>query len=193
MVWLIVVAEPGDARIIAAVYGLLGVGLFSVSAAAHYRLWDPRRLHLLFQLDHSMIMVFITGTTAPMAYAVGGGTGWVLFGGMVLGAGLGVVAIWLPFHPPRGFMNTLFFIVAWWPILFTFPLQRGLGGGGLVILLAGGAVYSLGALIVGFQRPDPNPNVFGYHEIWHLFVIAGYLLHFVLVYLILSGQAPVGL
>ncbi len=192
-IWLIVIAEPGTAKVVGAIYGLVCIGLYTVSAAAHLRVWDPKRLHLLFQFDHSMIMIFIAGSTAPMAYAIGGGTGWLLFGGMVLGTGLGLIAIWLPFHPPRGFMNTLFFIVGWWPILFTLPLQRGLGGGGLALLLAGGAVFTIGALIVGFQRPDPNPNVFGYHEIWHIFVIVGNLVHLFLVYLILTGHAPIAL
>lgn len=193
MIGLTISADGTSARLIAALYGAASVSLYVVSAAAHHKVWEPERLHLLFQFDHSMIMVFIAASTAPMAYAIGGATGWLLFAGMLVGSGLGLTAIWLPFHPPRGFMNTLFFIVGWWPIMFTLPLQRGLGGGGLALLLGGGAVFTLGALIVGSQRPDPNPHVFGYHEIWHIFVIIGNLVHYYLVYLILTGHAPIGL
>lgn len=57
-------------------------------------------------------------------------------------------------------------------------------------MVAGGLIYTLGALIVGFQRPDPNPAVFGYHEIWHVLVIAANAVHFVLMWKIVTGQIP---
>jgi hemolysin III len=189
-IWLTIVADSGLAKWVAALYGVASVGMYAVSAAAHYKLWDPKRLHLLFQLDHSMIMVFFVASTGPVAYAMGGGSGLLLYLGMVVGTGVGLVAIWLPFHPPRGFINTLFFAIGWWPVLFMFPLVRGLGAGGLALLLGGGAIFTIGALIVGSQRPDPNPHVFGYHEIWHIFVIAGNSVHYVLAYLAVTGQTP---
>lgn len=192
-VFLIATADPGLPKAIAGLYGLASVGLYTASAAAHYKVWDPRRLHTYFQIDQSMIMFFIAASTAPIAYAVGGRTGWVLFVGMLIGTSLGVLTIWMPFHPPRGFMNTLFFVISWWPILFTLPLRRGLGSGGFAVLLAGGAIFTLGALIVGFQKPDPNPLVFGYHEIWHVFVIVGNVVLAVLAYLILTGHSPLSL
>jgi len=187
---LTVLAEGVTPTLIAALYGVAGVGLYSVSAVAHYKIWDPARLHRLFQLDKSMIMIFIAASTIPVGYAIGGSSGLWLTIGMVAGATLGVVALWAPFHPPRGFTNILFFLVAWWPVLFIGPIGSGLGSGGVAILLAGGAVFTVGALVVGFQWPNPNPNVFGYHEIWHLFVIAGNALHFVLVALIVTGNTP---
>ncbi len=184
------VAESGTARLIAVGYGLAGVGLYSASAAAHFKIWEPGRLHKLFMLDQSMIMVYITASTAPVAYAVGGGLGQALFFGMFAMMSLGVITIWLPFHPPRGMMNTIFLILGWWPVLFIVPIARGLGGVGLAILLAGGAVFTVGALIVGAQWPNPNPYVFGYHEIWHCFVVLGSAINFVLFALILAGNAP---
>ena len=190
---LVLRADPGLARWSAALYGLAGVGLYSASAAAHYKIWNPRQLHVLFQIDQSMIMAFIASTTAPIAYAVGGTNGSLLFGGMVLGTTLGIITIWLPFHPPKGFMNTLFFLVSWWPVFFALPLGRELGSGGLALLLFGGAVFTIGALIVGSQRPNPNPHVFGYHEIWHVFVIVGNAVHFVLISLLVTGHAPIAL
>jgi len=190
---LVIMAESGVAKGAAALYGLACIGLYAASAAAHHKIWEPARLHQLFQLDQSMIMAFIAASSAPVAYAVGGGTGWLLFGGMALGAVVGIVAIMLPFHPPRGFMNSLFFLVGWWPILFVLPLRSGIGGAGLALLIGGGAVFTLGALIVGSQRPNPNPNVFGYHEIWHVFVIVGNVVHAVLATLLLTGHAPLAL
>ena len=87
-------------------------------------------------------------------------------------------------------MNTLFFSIGWWPILFSLPLARGLGVGGMLLLLGGGALYTGGAIIVGARKPDPNPNVFGYHEIWHIFVMLANIVHYVLVWVIVTGRAP---
>lgn len=189
-VFLAVIADSGPARIVAIGYGLAAIGLYSASAAAHYKIWEPARLHKLFKLDQSMILVYIAASTAPVAYAVGGGLGWLLFGGMSVCAAAGIITIWLPFHPPRGMMNTIFLITGWWPIFFVLSIARSVGGPGIAILLGGGAVFTIGALIVGGQRPNPNPYVFGYHEIWHVFVIVGTAVHFVLFALILNGQAP---
>ncbi|MFT7474607.1 MAG: hemolysin III [Verrucomicrobiales bacterium] len=189
-IWLVTVADSGLAKWVAAAYGIASVGLYSVSAAAHYKIRDAESLHLLFQLDHSMILVFFIASTGPVSFAMGGGSGLLLYIGMAVGTGVGLVAIWLPFHPPRGFINTLFFTIGWWPVLFAFPLTRGLGAGGLAILLGGGAIFTIGALIVGSRRPDPNPHVFGYHEIWHIFVIAGNSVHYVLAYFVVTGQTP---
>lgn len=190
LIWVLAIAESPGAKVVAGLYGLASIGLYAISATAHYKVWEPSRLHLLFQLDHSMIMIFMVASTAPIAYSIGGGTGWLLFGGMVAGVASGLTAIWLPFHPPRGFMNSLFFIVGWWPVLFIIPISRGLGFGGLLLLLLGGVVFTGGALIVGAQRPDPNPHVFGYHEIWHILVVAGNAVHYALVAFIVTGQTP---
>lgn len=191
-IWLAWVAEPGVSRATAALFGIGSIALYVVSATVHHKIWPPQRLHVLFQLDHSMIMVFIAASTAPIGLAaIGGRSGWLLFLGMLLMVGIGLTAIWLPFHPPRGFMNTLFFLVSWWPILFALPLGRSLGAWGIATLLLAGAVYTVGALIVGFQRPDPDPLVFGYHEIWHVFVILGNIIMYVLVWLIVTGKTPI--
>ena len=184
------VAESPNARLVAFGYGVATIGLYSASAAAHYKVWEPAVLHRLFMVDQSMIMLYIAASTAPVAYAVGGTSGWGLFGGMLVLAILGVITIWLPFHPPRGMMNTIFLILGWWPIFFILPIARSVGGVGIAFLLVGGAILTVGAIIVGAQRPDPDPHVFGYHEIWHVFVIVGTATHFVLFALILAGNAP---
>ena len=187
---LIGVAESATGRLIGSVHLFAGIGLYGASALAHFKVWDPVRLHKFFLLDQSMILIYIAASTAPVAYAVGGGTGWLLLGGMIALATAGIVTIWLPFHPPRGMMNTIFLVTAWWPILFILPITRAIGGVGLAILLAGGVILTIGAIIVGTQRPDPNPHVFGYHEIWHAFVIVGNVVHYLLFLLILAGNAP---
>ena len=185
---LVLLAESVGGAVVALVYGLAGIGLYAVSAAAHHKVWDPARLHFLFQLDKSMIMAFIAASTLPVGYAIGGASGFWLTLGMGIGSAIGILLIWAPFHPPRGFTNALFLVVSWWPILFIGAIADGLGSAGLTLLLASAAIYTLGAFVVGSQRPNPNPLVFGYHEIWHIFVIVANALHTVLVALIVSGN-----
>ena len=187
---LTVIAEGAWPTAAAAGFGIGGVGLYTVSAAAHYKVWDPATLDRLFQLDKSMIMVFILASTLPVGLAIGGGSGLALSVGMAIGVCLGLVALWAPFSPPRGFTNCVFFAVSWWPIFFVGQIGEALGSTGVAILLAGGLIYTVGALVVGFQRPNPNPEVFGYHEIWHIFVIVAHAVHFVLVALIVTGNVP---
>jgi len=187
-VGLTLLGQNRDAALAGLVYGLGSVGLYAVSALAHHKIWEPARLHFLFRLDQSMIMAFIAASTVPVAYAIGGGTGWLLALGMLAGTSVGVALIWAPFHPPRGFTNALFLLVAWWPVFFISRIADGLGSTGLALLLAGAAVYTLGAFVVGSQLPNPDPEVFGYHEIWHVFVICANVLHAVMVALIVSGN-----
>lgn len=190
LLYLQAVANSPSARLVALGFGLAGVGLFAASGLAHHKVWKTDLLHKLFLLDQSMIMVYITASTAVVAHSVGGTAGWALCGGMALMATLGITLLWLPFHPPRGMTNTVFFVLGWWPILFVGRIADSIGSAGLVALLAGGAVFTGGALIVGFQKPDPNPEVFGYHEIWHVLVILGSTIHFWLFAQLLSGNAP---
>lgn len=187
-VGLIAVADSVLAVVVGAIFGVGLIGLYAVSAAAHYKVWDIARLHFLFRLDQSMIMAFIAASTIPVGYQIGGRSGLWLVAGMTIGATIGIVLIWAPFHPPRGFTNTLFLLVSWWPVLFIRSIADGLGSTGLTLLLAGGAVYTVGAFVVGSQRPNPNPQVFGYHEVWHVFVIVANAIHAVLVALIVSGR-----
>jgi hemolysin III len=160
--------------------------MFGVSALVHMQVWPAEKWHRLFQLDHTAIFCCFAGTTTPIALlALDGAARWFLLGGMWFGALAGIVAEWLPFHPPRGLMNTIFLVLGWFPILVIVPLWDGLGASGFALLLAGGACYTVGAVIVGAQKPDPWPATFGYHEIWHLLVVIAVALHWSMVAFVL--------
>jgi hemolysin III len=111
----------------------------------------------------------------------------ILLGGLWAGAALGVVAEWLPFHPPRGLMNSLFLTLGWLPVILLPWLWRGLGVMSFTLMAAGGLVYTIGAVVVGAQRPDPRPSIFGYHEVWHLLVIIAVALHEAMVFRLVDG------
>ena len=157
--------------------------MFGVSTLVHLRPWPAARYHRLIQLDHTAIYVCIATQAVPVALLVLEGplrvTLLVVLG---IGAAAGVVVEWLPFHPPKGLMNALFLTLGWFPVVLMPWIYQGTDGWNFALLLAGGACYTVGAVIVGAMRPDPWPQRFGYHEIWHLSVIVAVVLHTTMVW-----------
>ncbi len=156
------------------VFGLSMVELYAVSAVYHIGTWSAQRQRMLRALDHSNIFVLIAGTYTPIcAVVLTGGLRttvliliWVL---AVLGVGSAVLAQRLP-----RWVGTALYIAMGWLALATFPaLSRVLPWQALALLILGGVLYTLGGVIYARRRPDPWPQVFGFHELFHLFTIAG--------------------
>lgn len=183
---LVAAADTGRQRLGAAVFGGGMLAMFGVSALVHAKAWSPSAYHRLIQLDHTAIFVCVaTGATPIALLAMAGRPAAVLLWGVWTGAVVGVVAEWLPFHPPRFLMNTVYLSLGWFPVVLVPWMWDGLGGLGLVLLGAGGLCYTVGAAIVGAQRPDPAPLVFGYHELWHALVVAAAGFHTAMVFTLL--------
>ena len=181
-VLLVASADDGRERAGAAVFASAISFMFGASALVHLRPWTTAQYHRLIQLDMTAIFCCVAGTASAVAWlALPGNSRWGLAIGVWLIAAAGIVFVWLPLHPRAGLMNGLYLIAGWYPMLFCVSLWRGLGPGGFALLIAGGLCYTVGALVVGAQRPDPWPAVFGYHEIFHVFVIGAAALHYSLV------------
>jgi hemolysin III len=170
--WWIVAAAPGHVRwgIAAFVVGMSV--MFSASAALHLRRWTAHTYEALFRLDHTGIYFAIGGT--GLALALLGLDGWprvVLFLVVTIGVTIGIVVEWLPFALPRGFSNSVYISLGWVPIVLLPWLWIQAGPVTVVLLLIGGVLYTAGAVMVAMQRPRLFPSWFGYHEVWHLFVI----------------------
>jgi hemolysin III len=186
LVVLLVVAEGDPLRTVAfAIYGASMVLLYAASAVMHAARVGPRALRRLRLLDHAAIYLLIAGTYTPITLVtlqeVSPPWGWSLFGVAWGFAALGVVfkLFWL--DAPRWLSTTLYVAMGWMAVVAFAPLLRALPPAAFVWLFAGGAAYSLGAVIYARKRPDPWPKRFGYHEIWHLCVLAGSASHFVLM------------
>lgn len=183
---LIVLAVPDARRVVAfAVYAATLVCLYVASTLLHAVRARPPVLRWLRIFDHAAIYLLIAGTYTPVTLVtladVSPAWGWALFGVAWGFAGLGVVFKILWLGAPRWLSTTLYVGMGWMALVAIAPLVEALPWGGFAWLLAGGAFYSVGALVYARQRPNPWPNVFGYHEIWHLFVLAGSVCHFVLM------------
>jgi hemolysin III len=179
----LVAASPTPAaRVPLAVYALALVGLFAISALYHRVTWTPTARKRVRCLDHGMILVLIAGTATPFAVLVlppGVGSAvlaiaWtVALGGLALQVAWGAAPKWI---------TALVCVALGWAALAILPtLWSTLGPRAVMLLVGGGAVYTLGAVVYALRRPDPAPAVFGYHEVFHALVIAAAFLHFVAI------------
>ena len=185
---LVATAPAGASRVGAAVFSVGASLMFVASALVHMRRWSIPVWETLFRLDHAAIFLLIATSATPVAViALEGRSATLLLWAVWIGAAIGVSLRMLPFHPPRGLMNTLFLALGWVPIFVAPALVRALDVPVLVLIAVEGLLYSVGALMLGARWPDPSPRVFGYHEVWHTLVTVAVLVHFVVVALIIHG------
>jgi hemolysin III len=185
---LIFHASPGEARVAAAIYAMSLIGLFAASASYHLFDWSPAQRVWMKRLDHSMIFVLIAGTYTPFALLVlPRAWGVVLLVAVWTGALAGVA---LKMARPHGFARTggALYGTLGWMVLLVFPwLVRGATSAELALAVCGGIAYTLGALALNRHRPDPYPQVFGYHEVWHLAVVVASACLYAAIFMIVSS------
>jgi hemolysin III len=168
-----------------AVYGASMILLYLASSVMHGAKVGPEMLRRLRLFDHAAIFLLIAGTYTPVTLVVlrpeVPAWGWTLFGVAWGFALLGVVfkLFWL--EAPRWLSTVLYAAMGWMALVAVVPMLQTLAWGGLIWLLVGGLFYSVGAMVYALKWPNPFPRVLGYHEIWHLFVLAGSASHFVLM------------
>ncbi len=185
LAWLLWVAiQQGNVWQIVSftVFGVSLILLYTSSAIYHIVQASARVIQNLRRLDHTMIFVLIAGTYTPFCLGpLRGPWGfWLL--GVIWGIGiLGILFSIFWIDAPRWLTTGLYLAMGWAIVVAAAPLVRSLPGGALVWLAIGGLMYSLGAVIYATKKPNPLPGVFGFHEIWHLFVLAGSFSHFLSV------------
>ncbi len=177
-----VLLAPGPrARLAGLVYGGSLVALFGTSALYHRPTWAPRARLWMRRLDHSAIFLLIAGTFTPLCLLLGDDRARTLLAVVWAGAGLGIVRALLWPTAPRAVSTSLYLLLGWAAVPLVPAMYRTLGPVALALLAAGGLLYSVGAVIYATRRPDPFPRVFGYHEVFHLLVIAAAGLQFAVV------------
>ena len=183
---LVLAAPSAGSRVAAVVYAISLASLYGTSAAYHRLPWSPRGRRWMKRLDHSMIFLLIAGTYTPFALLVLTGSWRVSILVAVWGlAAVGVVLKMVHIEGLRALGGALYICLGWMAIVAAPQILRGLSGVGIGLLLAGGILYTTGALVPNRHRPDPDPAVFGYHEVWHSFVIGASACHYALILLLL--------
>ena len=179
-VCLIVFAPGGVARGAGAVYGIGLCALFGGSALYHRWRWNPRWRPILQRVDHSTIFVFIAASYTPVCLLVlSGPVRWIVLVTVWAGA-LGGVALSVAWITAPRVLASACYVALGWVAIIAFPqLVSALPAAPVVLIAAGGVLYTVGAGVCAFQRPNPWPQVFGFHEIFHAFVVLAALAHFV--------------
>ena len=181
VVLLVKAASEGRADQLVAfgVFGFSLIALYSASSLYHLLPLAPRGIAGLRRLDHMMIFVLIAGTYTPFCLLALDGAWRVgllcLIWGLAL-CGILLKLFWM--DAPRWLSVALYLGMGWLALVAAPALFRAVPIGGMAWVLAGALVYSAGALIYGLKRPNLVPGVFGFHELWHLFVVAGSACHF---------------
>jgi hemolysin III len=177
-VLLVATAPRGLATWTALIYALTISAMLGASTLLHRGEWTVDQSRVLTKLDHSSIYLLIAGTYTPVSLiALSGWSRVVVFTAVWLGALAGITLEWASDRPPRGWV-TANYVTLGWVALLAFPqLWTSLGVAGFTLVLLGGVSYTVGAVIHAMRRPDPWPSTFGYHEVFHVFVLVAVLLH----------------
>lgn len=168
--------RTGSALVLIAliIFGLSQIALYTASTLHHALSLSPAGNARLLRFDCTMVVVLIAGTYTPVCLlALRGVWRWGLFGavwGLTIG-GLLMMTRWM--NAPRWASTTFYILLGWVGLLAAPGLYHALPRAGFVWMLVGGAVYTIGALIFALERPNPFPDTFGAHALWHLFVLGG--------------------
>jgi hemolysin III len=164
------------------VYGVSLILLFSASAAYHMVPVNPRALEIFRKLDHSAIYLLIAGTYTPFCVVMFSGF-WkwgllaIIWSLAVIGIGVKIFII----RAPRWLTAGVYVAMGWLCVAAIGEMLRVLPAGALAWLVAGGVIYTLGALVYITKKLDFIPGKFGFHEVWHIFVILGATAHYIAI------------
>jgi hemolysin III len=184
---LIAVSERAAARTSATLYVISLTAMFGLSAAYHRLAKSTTARRRMQRLDHAGIFLLIAGTYVPITMVAFPSTWGIPVMAVIGTAAVAGIVLKLAAFERATFLGYLLYPAMGWTAVLTFPvLVDRLSPTQLVLIVAGGLIYSLGLPVLFLRRPDPWPTTFGYHEIWHGFVVVAASLHFIAVSSVLA-------
>jgi hemolysin III len=177
---LVALSPTATTRIGSAVFATTAMVLFTVSGIYHRGTWSPRIWAFLRRFDHANIFLLIAGTYTPFSLLLLEGRNQVILLSTVwTGAILGVLFRVFWAGAPRWLYTPIYIALGWAAVFFFRDFVHGTGAAVLTLMCVGGGLYTLGGLVYGFQRPNPSPRWFGFHEVFHTLTIAAFATHYV--------------
>jgi hemolysin III len=184
---LVLAADTTLARGATAVFAASVAVMFGVSALYHRPTWSPGRRSWLRRLDHAAIYLLIAGTYTPFGLLVLSGAWRASVLAVVWTGALVAIVLKIAWPASPKWMAAGIALGLGWVAAVAFrELLRGAGTTATMLVLAGGLCYTLGAIVYVLRRPDPIPNVFGYHEVFHALVIAAVALQYASVAIVVT-------
>ena len=183
---LVALADGTVATLSSWIYAAALVVMFGASALYHRFPWRSATRRLWARrLDHSTIFLFIAASYTPFALlCFTGATRWLLIVFPWVGAVVGMLLELVWIESPRWLKALAYLSVGWVGVVAAPQLFSSVGVGGSVLVIVGGGLYSLGAVVYATRWPDPLPRVLGFHEVFHLLVVAAAVTQFVAVSLV---------
>jgi hemolysin III len=176
----------GRAAAPTAIYAATVTLLFGTSALYHRVKWSPRAHTLMKRLDHSMIFVFIAGTYTALAGLTLARSAAITVLVIVWSGALVGVALQTAWPHAPGWLTVPCYVALGWVAVFVMPeLLHNAGVAALVLIIAGGVIYTIGGVVYAVKRPNPIPGVFGFHEVFHLCTLVAAVCHYVAIWLAL--------
>jgi hemolysin III len=184
---LILVAHPAKARTAAVIYGVAVIALYGVSSSYHRFGWGEAAKRRMKRADHGTIFVMIAASYTPVCLIVlHGALGISLLIAVWIGAITGLVLALTGVAEKKGIGFALYLVIGWLAIIGLPQLLSRATTVQVMLLLAGGVLYTVGSIVLGVKWPDPFPKTFGYHEVWHSMVIAASVCHYWMIFSLLS-------
>ncbi|MWB98341.1 hemolysin III family protein [Agromyces sp. MMS17-SY077] len=186
---LICLAQGAPAKWASAVFMTTSLLLFGNSALYHRFNWSPKVKVILKRIDHANIFLLIAGTYTPLAIlALPPEKGWLLLGFVWGGALLGIAfrVFWI--SAPRWLYVPIYLLLGWAAVMYLGDLLEA-SVAMMVLVLVGGLLYTAGAIVYGFKKPNPIPGVFGFHEIFHTCTVLAFMCHWTATLLIALAPA----
>jgi hemolysin III len=179
---LVLTAPSGRAAVTGGLYAAALAGMFGASALYHRIDWRPAVRAWMRRLDHSMIFVLIAATYTPvLVLSLDGLLPAIVLGVVWSGAAIGVALKLVWITAPHRLVAAVYVVLGWVGAALLPEVISSAGAAPALLFVAGGLLYTAGAVVYMRRTPDPRPAVFGYHEIFHLFVIAAAAVHFVAI------------
>ncbi|WP_043486925.1 MULTISPECIES: PAQR family membrane homeostasis protein TrhA [Streptomyces] len=187
---LTALADSPRGRLACGIYTLTACALFGVSALYHRGDWGPRAAAVLRRLDHANIFLIIAGTYTPFTLLLlpDGKQElllWLVWAGAL--AGIAFRVFWV--GAPRWLYTPCYIALGWAAVFFLPDFLRTGGIAVMTLIVVGGLLYSVGAVIYGTKRPNPSPRWFGFHEVFHSFTLAAFVVHYVGISLVAYQHA----